>query len=191
MTKQKPEIVTLLILGIISLLLGLFLLFNAPVHNAPFEHPGSYEALRAAFADSDNVFLPEDDGTIFEGSELFLVGRTLFAKPERYIMQRMEHINDTAVYYDVECDWSSISRIIGEPTYRGVRYQLTTNTDKKAYSHVSVYLILGKMAYYLSAHYTSDKLDEAQMQSINEKAAERLEIYTKQIIDQYLQRSGS
>ncbi len=39
--------------------------------------------------------------------------------------------------------------------------------------------------------YTSDELDEAQMQSINEKAAERLEIYTKQIIDQYLQRSGS
>ena len=137
------------------------------------------------------TFLPEDDGTPFEYGQASLDSRTLFAKPKGYAMQRTEQINDAEVCYDVECRRADSARIIGEQTYRGVRYRLSANTDKNNYPRVSVRLILGNMSYELSAHYTSDELDEAQMQSINEKAAERLEIYTKQIIDQYLQRSGS
>ena len=191
MSKSKPEIITLLVLGIILVLLGTFLVFNVPVHHTPYENYDSYEAFCAALRDSDSVFLPEDDGTPFEYGQVSLDGRTLFAKPKGYAMQRMEHINDAEVCYDVECRRADSACIIGEQTYRGVRYRLSANTDKNNYPRVSVNLILGNMSYELSAHYTSDELDEAQMQSINEKAAERLEIYTKQIIDQYLQRSGS
>ena len=190
MTKSKPEIITLLIFGIILVLLGTFLVFNAPVHPAPYENYDSYEDFCAALRDSDDIFLPDDDGTPFEYGQVSLDNRTLFAKPKGYAMQRMEQINDAEVCYDVECRRADSACIIGEQTYRGVRYRLTANTDN-TYSRVSVDLILGKMSYDLSAQYTSDELDEAQMQSINEKAAERLEIYTKQIIDQYLQRPGS
>ena len=191
MSKSKPEIITLLVLGIILVLLGTFLVFNTPVHYMPYENYGLYEDFCAALRDSDDIFLPEDDGTPFEYGQVSLDSRTLFAKPKGYAMQRTEQINDAEVCYDVECRRADSACIIGEQTYRGVRYRLSANTDKNNYPRVSVRLILGNMSYELSAHYTSDELDEAQMQSINEKAAERLEIYTKQIIDQYLQRSGS
>ena len=43
MSKSKPEIITLLVLGIILVLLGTFLVFNTPVHYTPYENYDSYE----------------------------------------------------------------------------------------------------------------------------------------------------
>ena len=172
----------------IVLFLAVEIITTWPVYPAFTKEVDSYDALCKPFRNSKTVFLPDEDDVPVSSYTLLLDGRSIFAKPETYCIQKSEDLDDLSVRYDLVCRTHGETPCSGTLEYRGVPYDVVVSdspSESGTWHFVHVAFDIEGVFYRFSAEYQSDELTAEDEKAIQEPLRTRLETYAKQVIDKY------
>ena len=184
---------TLIILAVVIPVILLIAYIRTPV--TPPHGPSyadSYDALRALFRDHDEVFVPEEDEIPVQSLQYILDRNRCNPKPYYYLIQKLETDTDCQAEYELECEHDLRRKfsIDGPQSYRGVAYCLSYHTpDLEKDGSVVLQFNIGDAYYDFCVKYCGQGLNEAEIEEMNARFAAQLETYTKQVIDQYRQKT--
>ena len=187
--KKILKIILIAVPAAFVLFFMIYAFFTWPVYHSFTKEVDSYDKLCAPFKDSNEIFLPDEDDIPTEGYILHMDGRSLFAKPVSYCINKTENRGDFSVRYQLNSSVKGGTPCKGTQEYHGVAYNVISEErqleNKPDYYGVYLLFDINKVYYRFDATYNTDTQSPEAAKATEEQLKAQLETYAKQVIDKY------